>query len=290
MNTTYLPGALPPRSRPIVIYDSGVGGLTVARHLVQLRPSEDLLYVADNGWFPYGDKRDMALRSRIYGVLDAVIESADPRAIVIACNTASTALIATLSDLATDVPVFTVTPPIEQTAKAVAGGTVVLLATPSTVRRSMVRRLVNEHSAVSRFELVGAMDLVHLAERKLAGHQVTAEEVVEALDQVIPSSRRDEVDGVILGCTHFPWLLDELRTAFPRALVWSDPARETAEQVLEQIPVRVRPTREDVARVLYLTSDHNREELRPVFARQGFWAGPSLPFSANEQLLSLQTG
>ncbi|GAA1501303.1 glutamate racemase [Kitasatospora kazusensis] len=295
MTTTYLQsppgrGVAIPRSRPVVIYDSGVGGLTVARHLIQLLPSEDLLFVADNGWFPYGDKNDLALRARIYGVLHAITESANPRAVVIACNTASTAVASSLDDLGAEVPMFPVIPPIAQTAEAVRGGTVAVLGTPSTTRRSLVRRLVDEQRDVSKFELIGSMELVHLAEKKLAGQPVTSEEVVEALDLVVPASVRAGVDGVILACTHFPWLLDELQPAFPNARVWSDPARDVARKVMAHVPARSQPPREDVVRVLNLTSNHNREELGPVFARHGFWAGPSLAFASSVNSPSLQTG
>ncbi|MDH6576656.1 aspartate/glutamate racemase family protein [Kitasatospora sp. MAP5-34] len=295
MTTSYLQsppgrGVAIPRSRPVVIYDSGVGGLTVARHLVQLMPSEDLLFVADNGWFPYGDKNDLALRARIYGVLHAITESANPRAIVIACNTASTAVASSLDDLGAGVPIFPVIPPVEQTAQAVRGGTVALLGTPSTTRRSLVRRLIEQQQGVANFELIGSMELVHLAEKKLAGQQVSADEVTEALDAVVPASVRAGVDGVILACTHFPWLLEELQPAFPNARVWSDPARDVARKVMSQVPARVRSPREDVTRVLNLTSSHNRDELGPVFARHGFWAGPSLAFGSNVYATSLQTG
>lgn len=272
------PGTVP-ADIDVVIYDSGVGGLTVARHLAELHPQANVLYVADNGWFPYGDKSDLALRARIYAVLHTIVETAQPLATVVACNTASTAVAATLDDISDAMPIFTVVPPIGNTVRAVRGGTIALLATPSTTRRQLVRELIARHAGESRVQLVPAMGLVHLAERKLAGGIVTAEEVAHVLDPVLPPGERELIDGVILGCTHFPWLIEELRPAFPSAGVWSDPALDVARHVTDHlVSVGPRSTESVGTRALYLTSGHNRAELRHVFERHGFGAGPSLPF------------
>lgn len=277
--------------RPIVVYDSGVGGLTVARHLLRLRPQDDLVYVADNGWFPYGDKDDLALRARIYAVLHAVVERARPSAVVIACNTASTAVTATLDDLAADTPIFTVVPPVEQTVREVGDGTVALLGTPSTIRRSLVRRLVDQHAVQGRFVLAPSMDLVHLAEAKLASGRVDTAAVAAALDAVLPAPSREDVAGVILGCTHFPWLVEELRPFFPQARVWADPALAVAQQVEARLAETAPESGGRVpSRRLYLTSQHNLEELRPVFRRHGFAAGPLLPLSWVTPALHRRTG
>jgi glutamate racemase len=257
-------------NRPIVVYDSGVGGLTVSRHLVRLRPSEDLLYVADNGWFPYGNRPELALRARIYTVLDTLVESVGPRAIVIACNTASTAVASTLRDLTDTVPLFVVVPPIEQALRASPSGRHALLATPNTVRCSPVRRLVASSAAPGQVTSVASMALVHLAEQKLAGEPVTSDSVRVALDHVIAPSERRRIDSVILGCTHFPLLLDELAEAFPAARHWSDPALAIAREVVERVPPMAAPGAREAVRALMLTSGHNQGQLQRVFAPHGF--------------------
>ena len=278
-----------PTRRPIVIYDSGVGGLTVARHLIRLLPSDNLLYVADNGWFPYGDKSDLALRGRIFALLHTIVEAACPRAIVIACNTASTAIAPVIDDLS-DVPLFVVLPPVAQTVRDARGGPVALLATPNTLRCSLVRRLVDAHASPSQIRFVASMALVHLAERKLAAERVTDANVRAALDAAMLPAERQRMDGVILGCTHFPWLIDEMRPAFPAARVWSDPALDVAGRVAARIGPAERPSSEERVRMLALTSGHNQEHLRRVFARHGFGTGPPLPFAWTAWTPSLQTG
>jgi glutamate racemase len=276
----------PAADAPIVIYDSGVGGLTVARQLTRLRPAENLLYVADNGWFPYGKKGELELRARMYAVLHTIMESVQPKAIVIACNTASTVADTALDDIDEDVPVFTVVPPVEEAVQATPDGVIALLATPGTVRRSLVRRLIGPYAAPGQVRLVDTMELVYLAERKLAGNTITAGHVKVALDLTMPAPERALIDGVIFGCTHFPWLADELRPSFPTARAWSDPAMDVANHVLSRTTPVERPGHG--TRTLALTSEHNRHHLRRVFAQHGFWTELPLQFGWPEYAPSLQ--
>jgi glutamate racemase len=277
-----------PTDAPIVVYDSGVGGLTVARHLIRLRPCEHVLYVADNAWFPYGDKHDLALRARIDGLLHTVVKATHPRAVVIACNTASTLMATTLEGVANDTPLFLVMPPIQQAARETRGGRIVLLATPCTLRRSLVRGLIQRHVSPGQISLIPSMELVLLAERKAAGEPITSAQVEAALDAVMPCDERRLIEGVILGCTHFSWLLGELRQAFPFARCWSDPALDAAKRVVARIGPVERHISESAVRALLLTSDHNRKHLRQVFLRHGFGVAASLPFAATSPLSELR--
>lgn len=282
MITQLRPGGTQPASRasgPVVIYDSGVGGLTVARHIMRLCPGQDLIYVADNAWFPYGNRRDLALRGRVFALLSMMLEDLAPQAIVIACNTASTAVASTLDDITEDTPIFTVFPPVEQTLRAAGGGPTALLATPSTIRRAAIRRVAAECSISGQLSLVPTMGLVHLAERKLAGRPVSPDEIIEALDPVIGEREREQIEGIVLGCTHFPWLVDELRSVFTAAHCWGDPALEVATRVSRHLGSTNRTNPAGQTLSLLLTSDHNQDELRPVFARHGFSARVPAPLS-----------
>lgn len=263
-----------PSSGPIVIYDSGVGGLTVARHLLAARSSDRLVYVADNAWFPYGTKGDLPLRSRIFALLEMFVEDLGARAIVVACNTASTAIAANVDDLRLAPPIFTVVPPVGDAVRRVPAGRVVLLATPSTARRALVHRLIEEHGAVERVVVVPAPELVLLAERKLAGGAVTAEDVAAAVRPLLSAGECASFDGVILGCTHFPLLREELAEVFPRARVWSDPASDTASRVLRHTAAPVSGAAGTGSQELVLTAPGGAagRDLRRVFARHGFGA------------------
>lgn len=264
----------PPSNRPIVIYDSGVGGLTVARHLLTARASDHLVYVADNAWFPYGTKGDLPLRSRIFALLDLFVQELDARAIVVACNTASTAIAANLDDMDVDPPIFTVIPPVDDAVRRVPTGRIALLATPGTARRAVVHRLIEQHAATDRITVLPAPELVYLAERKLAGEPVTAEDVGAAVRPLLGPGEGAAFDGVILGCTHFPLLREELAEVFPRAEVWSDPAAATALRVLAHTAAPAGADPAAGVRELVLTGPDltGSRSLRRVFARNGFGA------------------
>lgn len=260
-----------------MIYDSGVGGLTVARHLLTARASDHLVYVADNAWFPYGTKNDLSLRSRIFALLDMFVGDLGARAIVVACNTASTAIAADLHDLDIEPPIFTVVPPVDDAVHRVPAGRIALLVTPGTARRELVHRLIARHGAADRITVVPAPDLVYLAERKLAGEAVTAEDVGTAVRPLLPGGDGSAFDGVILGCTHFPLLREELAEVFPHARVWSDPASASALRVLEHTAAPADAEVGTGSQELILTAcdSPNSRSLRRVFARHGF--GVSLP-------------
>lgn len=253
---------------PIIIYDSGVGGLTVARQLMKYCPGHDLIYLADNAWFPYGNKDESLVAARVEGLIALLNNCLEPRAVVVACNTASTAL-ADRHQRTAAVPLYGVIPPVESAMSLWDGGRIALLATPATLERNVVRRLVATYDA-GQFVSAGCMDLVYLAERKMADPRaVDAGRVVEVLDARMPAAVREEVTTIILGCTHFPLLLPELREAFPNARRWLDPATEVARAVAKALPRREGESRLTTHSLL-LTGAHNYAELRRVFAAQGF--------------------
>ncbi len=270
--------AKPGTRRPVVVYDSGVGGLTVARHVLKLLPKHDVIYLADNAWFPYGDKEEAALSERVHALLDRLIEEAAPEAIIVACNTASTAIAHRL-DTPVPIPIFGVLPPIQQALRVSKMGKLALLATPGTIKRSVVREIIKAHSAPGQVASLGIMDLVMLAERKMTGERITRAQILAALDPLMPPEVREEIDVVILGCTHFPHLKEELKAAFPQAQHWIDPALDAVSRVQAHLTATItipavgeRPA----SKSLLLTGGHNFAELQAVFAAQGFGSAPQL--------------
>ena len=257
--------------RPVVVYDSGVGGLSVARHLLALCPSRDVVYLADNAWFPYGNKPEAALSARVNYLLDSLIKETSPSAIIVACNTASTAIVERL-DTDIPVPVFGVLPPIKQALAVSATGRIALLATPGTVGRSAIKQIIATHAAPGQVTSLGVLPLVMLAERKMAGERIGPAQVRAVFDELMPAAERARIDVVILGCTHFPLLKDELAAAFPSAKHWIDPARETVHRVRARLGRDVPARPAEPLRSLLLTSAHNLEQLQDVFAEQGFGA------------------
>ncbi|HKQ08686.1 MAG TPA: glutamate racemase [Blastocatellia bacterium] len=254
--------------RPLIVYDSGVGGLTVARRLMKYCPGHDLIYLADNGWFPYGNKDEGLLARRVNELLSILEDHFEPRAIVVACNTASTAIADRLNHH-NPVPIYGVIPPIMRAISVSAGGRVVLLATPATLERRIVKDLIATHNQ-GQISAIGSLDLVYMAEQKMANRQlIDGKRLVGVLEVLMPASVRDEVTTVILGCTHFPLLRPELSEAFTNVRFWLDPAAEVAAAVRRDLSPLARKQRSPSYSLL-LTSRHNAVELARVFAAQGF--------------------
>jgi glutamate racemase len=267
--------------RPIIVYDSGVGGLLVARRLMKYCPSHDLVYLADNGWFPYGNKDEKLLAGRVNEILSILGRRLRPAAIVVACNTASTAISQRLSRRG-PVPIYGVIPPIGRAVRISAGGRVVLLATPGTLQRSVIRELIAKHNPL-QISAIGSLDLVYMAEQKMADHSFRKRQVVDAVEALMPDRKRSEITTVVLGCTHFHILLPELREAFSNARYWLDPSTDVASAVQRDLSRHTVDERLP-SYTLLLTSTGNSSELRRVFAAQGFPEGcpTEIDFAAKE--------
>ena len=209
-----------PRKRAL-LFDSGVGGLSVLDAIVDAGLAVDLDYAADNAWLPYGSKPDAALVQRVPALIAALVREWTPDAVVIACNTASTIALAAVRD-AVSIPVVGVVPPIKPAAAATKTGVIGLLATPATVARPYVDDLIAKFAADKTVVRFGSTALVGAAERALAGAPVDKSALAEAIAGLFEAPHGDRIDVVALACTHFPLLAAELAAAAPRAVTWLD--------------------------------------------------------------------
>lgn len=250
-----------------LIFDSGVGGLTVSAEIRKALPDLQQTYVADDAFRPYGKKSDAQLQERLPGLLWTLCEAAQVDLAVIACNTASTAA---LDDIRAglDIPVIGVVPAVKPAALQTRTGRFAVLGTPGTVRREYVDNLIKDFAAGKDVVRRGSVRLVDLAEDKLAGRPVDMKVLSE---EVAPLFSNVDVDTVVLACTHFPLLKDELIAASPPDILWIDSgeaiARRTAN-VISKIKT-LRPARPgaDLALLLGPNDDPARRE---AFARYGF--------------------
>ena len=158
----------------VLVFDSGMGGLTVAREVQALAPFIAVDYAADSGFFPYGEKSDAALRQRLPEVAKALCQVARPDVFVIACNTASTLALPEVR-AALDIPVIGTVPAIKPAAQLTRTGTIGLLATPGTVRRAYTAELIEDFASGVRVILHGSIALVRMAEQVASGHPVPLE-------------------------------------------------------------------------------------------------------------------
>ena len=221
------------REEPVVlVMDSGVGGLSVAQHIQALRPDLSLLYLADNGALPYGNKSEAWLNHRVATLVQRVAQEYPLQLVVVACNTASTLVLPALR-ASQSVPVVGVVPAIKPAAALSETRHIGLLATPGTVQRSYTDQLVNEFAEGCRVSRLGTTDLVSLAEDKLAGKAVDLQRLAQA---VAPLFAQQDLDTLVLGCTHFPLLVPELEQIAPRKINWVDSGQAIARRVDALLP------------------------------------------------------
>ena len=199
---------------PILFFDSGVGGLSVLGPTLKLLPNAPIVYAADSAGFPYGKKSDAELASRIPALLGRLVERFHPRIAVIACNTASTIALDHVRS-ALDLPVVGTVPAIKPAAEMSKTRVIGVLGTEATVRQPYVHDLAAKFAADCTIVRHGSPELVELAEAKLAGEEISVETVRSAAQPMFAAPGGDRIDTVVLACTHFPLLEDELRAAFP---------------------------------------------------------------------------
>ncbi|MDN6318516.1 MAG: glutamate racemase [Marinobacter sp.] len=215
-----------PDAPRILIFDSGVGGLSVAACVHEAMPHVSIVYLADNAAFPYGDQPDSVVIERCCTLISGALEQYPCDAIVIACNTASTIALPHLRDT-TDVPVVGVVPALKPAAMKTLNRRIGLLATPATVRRPYINQLIEEFAAGCQIARVGHPGLVQWAEGLARGLAVPQAE----LDDAVVGLRDSAVDTVVLGCTHYPLLLDSLKASLPQVKFWVDSGEAIARRV-----------------------------------------------------------
>lgn len=215
---------------PVLLFDSGVGGLSVAAPVRALLPSVDLVYVADNAGFPYGTKTEAEIAGRVPALLGRLVERYRPRLVVIACNTASTIALAAVR-AALDLPVVGTVPAIKPAAEISRSRVIGVLGTAATVRQPYVDRLSAEFAADCIVLRHGSARLVELAEAKLRAQATAPADYAAALAGLFDQPHGDRIDTVVLACTHFPLVAAELAAAAPHPLAFVDGGPGIARRV-----------------------------------------------------------
>ncbi|HKX91492.1 MAG TPA: glutamate racemase [Sphingomicrobium sp.] len=199
---------------PLLFFDSGVGGLSVLKPALELLPNAPIVYCADSAGFPYGNRSEAEIASRVPALLGRLVERFRPRLAVIACNTASTIALDHARS-ALDLPIVGTVPAIKPAAEMSKTRVIGVLGTQATVRQPYVDDLASKFAGDCTIIRHGSPELVELAEAKLAAEQVDVASVRAAALPMFAAPAGDRVDTVVLACTHFPLLEDELRVAFP---------------------------------------------------------------------------
>ena len=219
----------------ILVFDSGLGGLTVLRETVAARPDAHYVYVADDAFFPYGHHREDQIIARVVPLIGELIAAHAPDLVVIACNTASTLV---MSHLRREykVPFVGTVPAIKPACARSKTKRVSVLGTKGTVKREYTRALIRDFAQGCEVTLVGSADLPSLAEAALSGVEVSDREIsAELAPCFVGDSESDlaRTDTVVLACTHFPLLIDRLVRLAPWPVDWIDPAPAIARRVAD---------------------------------------------------------
>jgi len=253
----------------IAVFDSGVGGLSVAAEIAALLPSAQLAYVCDNGFFPYGTKEEAALVERVDQVVTRAVEAIRPDAVVVACNTASTVALPRLRDHL-GIPVVGVVPAVKPAAAQSARRVIGLLGTAGTVRRAYTQELIDRFAADCTVLRVGSVALVEMAEALLAGEAPDPAAIGRELAPFFDRPAAAQPDIVVLACTHFPLLAGHLQAAAPQGTAFIDSGRAVAERVRSVLGASDGAIPPLAHRAYFTRDDAGLRRRLPGFAARGF--------------------
>ena len=261
-----------------LVFDSGVGGLSVLREIAAAQPHVRLSYAADNAAFPYGLKTESELVRRVSSVIRQLVERTEPDIVVIACNTASTTALDAVRGFL-KIPVIGVVPAIKPAAASSQTRVIGLLGTNATVASSYTSTLVAQFAAGCAVLTCGAPELVEAAERKIQGLPVDMDMIRKVLRRLFDQPGGGRLDTVVLGCTHFPLLGRELAVAAPHPVTWLDSGAAIARRVAtllqgHPIPPDAPPL---VHRALFTAESDAVERMRPGLERFGLSEVDFLP-------------
>ena len=202
----------------ILFFDSGLGGTSVFKAVQELNPDCNFYYLFDNECFPYGNKDEDFIVKRSESLIEECVKRFNISLIVVACNTASTIALPKLRDRI-KIPIVGVVPAIKPAALKSKKKIIGLVATPGTTRRAYTDDLIEKFAKDCKVLKLGTTDLVRLSERKMSGQDVSFSEIRDVFGPWLLLKEEEQPDVIVLGCTHFPLLKNEISHLFPKALL-----------------------------------------------------------------------
>jgi glutamate racemase len=258
----------------IIVFDSGLGGLTVYREVAAALPQARYLYVADDAFFPYGGHEEGALIARVLGLMADLIAAYRPDLVIIACNTASTLVLPQLRERF-QVPFIGTVPAIKPACAASISKRVSVLGTQATIAREYTKALIRDFANGADVTLVGSGELAALAEAKLRGESVADAAIAREIGPCFVDADGRRTDTVVLACTHYPLLLDRFTALAPWPVRFIDPAPAIARRALDLIGTLPSPDTGERARILFTSGRPPSPVLAAALA--GFGLGEAAP-------------
>jgi glutamate racemase len=253
----------------ILVFDTGLGGLTVLREIVRLRDYARYIYVADDAFFPYGPRGEEEVVARLVPLMGELIAAHHPDLVVIACNTASTLVMPHLR-ARYSVPFVGTVPAIKPACAASKSKRVSVLGTKGTVAREYTKGLIRDFSQGCEVTLVGLAELASLAETALRGGVVSDHAILAELKPCFVGASEDasnRTDTIVLACTHYPLLLGRLNNLAPWPVNWIDPAPAIARRAISLLSETRGSADEAGAHMIFTSGRPHRlsEALTPFF-------------------------
>jgi glutamate racemase len=261
------------RSPKLLIFDSGLGGLTVFSEIDKLRPHAEYLYCADDAGFPYGSWKEPALVERVMKLMEGLIAVHAPDMVVIACNTASTIVLPYLRVHWPNLPFVGTVPAIKPAAERTRSKMISVLGTPGTVARDYTQNLIAQFAAHCSVTLVGSKRLASLAESYMHGEKVGDADIAAEIAPCFKEEAGGRTDVVALACTHYPLLVKEFERLAPWAVEWIDPAPAIARRADQLLGERFGPDaagdQQASRRAIFTGGGQPLEPLAATLARYG---------------------
>jgi glutamate racemase len=240
-----------PSSPTVLVFDSGLGGLTVFREVAAARPDANLVYAADDAFFPYAGHGEAELVARVVPFMGDLITRFAPDLVVIACNTASTLVLPQLRGRY-GVPFVGTVPAIKPACAASKSKRVSVLGTDATVKREYTHALIRDFAQGCEVTLVGSAALASIAEGALRAEPVDDAQIAAEIAPCFVDDGARRTDTVVLACTHYPLLLDRLERLAPWRVAWVDPAPAIARRVVDLLgPAKDHPAGGPAALALF---------------------------------------
>ena len=258
--------------RPILFFDSGVGGLSVVAPTLTLLSNAPIVYAADSAGFPYGTRSEAEIAARVPALLGRLVERYRPRLAVIACNTASTVALGAVR-AALDLPVVGTVPAIKPAAEISRTRVIGVLGTEATVRQPYVDDLAQHFAADCTVLRHGSAALVEIAEAALAGVPPPAERVRAELSALLDQPGGERIDVIVNACTHFPLIEDDLRAVVGPGVRFVDGGPGIARRVAHLTEGQDWPDAPTPARLVFTRLGEHERAIAETLAARGF--GPA---------------
>lgn len=212
-------------NKPIGVFDSGIGGLTVLKEIIKILPNEEFIYYADTDNVPYGIKPKEEVKEYINQAVKFLIDK-DVKAIVIACNTATSIAINDLRKKYS-LPIIGIEPAAKPAIENRGQKKVLIMATPTTIREEKLHNLLKKFTAEEFVDLIAMPKLVEYAERG----EFDSKEIEDYLKKQLQEFNLNDYSEIVLGCTHFPFFKEEIKKVVPQSISMIDGSKGVANRL-----------------------------------------------------------